>query len=32
LLQLPLSVEAKGRLLYLCALKVGSMISPIGPE
>ena len=32
LLQLPFKVEANGRLLYFCELKVGSMISPIGPE
>jgi hypothetical protein len=30
--QLPFSVEANGRLLYFRALKVGSMIRPIGPE
>jgi len=32
LLQLPLSDEANGRLLYFRLLKVGSMIRPIGPE
>jgi len=31
-LQLPLSEEANGRLLYFRALKVGSMMRPIGPE
>jgi hypothetical protein len=32
LLQLPFSEEANGRLLYLRALKVGSMMSPMGSE
>ena len=32
LVQLPLSVEAKGSELYLRRLNVGSMMTPIGPE
>jgi hypothetical protein len=32
LVQLPLSVDAKGRAEYLRRLNVGSMITPIGPE
>jgi hypothetical protein len=31
-LQLPLSEEANGKVLYFRALKVGSMMRPIGPE
>lgn len=32
LVQLPFIVDANGSELYLCRLKVGLMIAPIGPE
>ena len=32
LVQLPFRVEAYGSALYLRRLKVGSMMTPIGPE
>ena len=32
LVQLPFSVDANGSELYFLRLKVGSMMTPIGPE
>jgi hypothetical protein len=32
LVQLPFRVDANGRVLYLRRLKVGSMMTPMGPD